>query len=57
MVPMELVGVRLELPANTPIVILRETEGRRRVVPIYIGGPGGGRHPLRPGGHRAGDAR
>jgi bifunctional DNase/RNase len=39
MVPMELVGVRLELPANTPIVILRETEGRRRVVPIYIGGP------------------
>ena len=39
MVPMELVGVRLELPANTPIVILREAEGRRRVVPIYIGGP------------------
>src|SRR6478735_11025849 len=39
MVPMELVGVRLELPANTPIVILRESEGRRRVVPIYIGGP------------------
>lgn len=36
---MELVGVRLELPANTPIVLLREQEGRRRVLPIYIGGP------------------
>ena len=39
MVEMELVGVRLELPANTPIVLLREQEGRRRVLPIYIGGP------------------
>ena len=39
MVPMELVGVRLELPANTPIVLLAGAEGRRRVVPIYIGGP------------------
>jgi len=32
-------GVRLELPGNTPIVLLRELEGRRRVLPIYIGGP------------------
>lgn len=39
MVEMELVGVRLELPANTPIVLLREQAGRRRVLPIYIGGP------------------
>ncbi len=39
MVPVELLGVRLELPANTPIVLLRETEGRRRILPIYIGGP------------------
>jgi bifunctional DNase/RNase len=39
MVEMELVGVRLELPANTPIVLLREQSGRRRVLPIYIGGP------------------
>jgi bifunctional DNase/RNase len=39
MVPMELLGVRLELPANSPIVLLRETEGRHRVLPIYIGGP------------------
>lgn len=38
MIPVELLGVRLELPANTPIVLLRETEGRRRVLPIYIGG-------------------
>jgi bifunctional DNase/RNase len=39
MVEMELVGVRLELPANTPIVLLREQAGQRRVLPIYIGGP------------------
>jgi bifunctional DNase/RNase len=39
MVEMELEGVRLELPANTPILLLREQEGRRRVLPIYIGGP------------------
>ncbi len=36
-VPLELLGVRLEVPANTPIVLLQETEGRRRVLPIYIG--------------------
>jgi bifunctional DNase/RNase len=36
---MELLGVRLEQPANTPIVLLRESEGRRRVLPIYIGNP------------------
>ena len=39
MVEMELVGVRLELPANAPIVLLRESGGARRVLPIYIGGP------------------
>jgi bifunctional DNase/RNase len=36
---MELVGVRLEVPANTPVVILQESNGRRRVLPILIGGP------------------
>jgi len=36
---MDLVGVRLEVPANTPVVMLRETTGRRRVLPILIGGP------------------
>lgn len=33
---MELLGVRLELPANAPVVLLREQTGQR-VLPIYIG--------------------
>lgn len=37
MVPVELQAVRLELPANQPVVLLRELEGRHRVLPIYIG--------------------
>ena len=36
-VEMELLGVRLELPANAPVVLLREQQGERRVLPIYIG--------------------
>jgi uncharacterized protein len=36
-VEMELLGVRLELPANAPVVLLREQTGDRRVLPIYIG--------------------
>jgi bifunctional DNase/RNase len=36
---MELVGVRVELPSNSPIVLLRELAGKRRVLPIFIGGP------------------
>jgi len=36
---MELLGVRVEMPANAPVVLLRETEGKRRLLPIYIGGP------------------
>lgn len=39
MVEMELLGVRVELPSNTPIVLLRETDGERRMLPIFIGGP------------------
>ena len=42
MVPMELVGVRIELPSNTPIVILRvqgDDEADPRMLPIFIGGP------------------
>lgn len=39
MIEMELVGVRVELPTNTPIVLLREAEGEHRMVPIFIGGP------------------
>lgn len=39
MVEMDLVGVRVELPSNTPIALLRERTGERRVLPIFIGGP------------------
>jgi bifunctional DNase/RNase len=39
MVEMELLGVRLELPANAPVVLLREQGGERRVLPIYIDAP------------------
>jgi bifunctional DNase/RNase len=35
-IPLELVGVRIELPTNTPIVLLRETGGTR-YLPIWIG--------------------
>ena len=35
-VPMELVGVRIELPTNTPILLLREKDGSR-YLPIWIG--------------------
>ncbi len=38
-IEMELVGVRVQMPTNTPILLLRETGGQRRIVPIYIGGP------------------
>ena len=36
---MELVGIELERPPNIPCLLLRETEGRGRVLPIFIGGP------------------
>ena len=39
MTPMELVGVRVEIPANTPMVLLREQDGQQRLLPIYIGSP------------------
>lgn len=39
MTPMELVGVRVEIPANTPMVLLREQSGEQRLLPIYIGSP------------------
>lgn len=34
---MHLVGVRVELPTNNPIVLLREADGEHRVLPIFIG--------------------
>ena len=36
---MELIGVRVEVPANTPMVLLREQSGAQRLLPIYIGSP------------------
>lgn len=36
---MELVGVRVELPSNTPIVLLREMSDAARLLPIFIGAP------------------
>ncbi len=38
-VEMELVGVRVQMPTNAPILLLRESAGERRTIPIYIGGP------------------
>ena len=38
MIPMSLVGVRVEVPTNQPIVLLRENDGQR-YLPIYIGSP------------------
>ncbi len=37
-VQMEIVGVRIELPTNTPILLLRERDGNR-YLPIWIGTP------------------
>lgn len=34
---MELLGVQVEMPANTPMVMLREVDDRARVLPIFIG--------------------
>ena len=36
LIPMEVVGVRVELPSNQPIVLLREKDGSR-YLPIWIG--------------------
>src|SRR5260221_7718338 len=35
---MSLVGVRVEVPSNQPIVLLREDDGQR-YLPIFIGNP------------------
>lgn len=56
MAEMELLGIKLELPSNIPIVMLREVHGDRRVLPIFIGLPEAnaihlaleGREPARP---------
>ena len=38
MIRVTLVGVRVEVPSNQPIVLLRESEGQR-YLPIFIGSP------------------
>jgi len=38
MIPVEVLGVRVELPTNQPIVVLRERTGDR-YLPIWIGAP------------------
>jgi bifunctional DNase/RNase len=37
MVEMHLAAVRVELPTNNPVVLLQETEGAHRTLPIFIG--------------------
>jgi bifunctional DNase/RNase len=39
MVEMELVAVRIELPGNIPVVVLRELSEEHRLLPIFIGQP------------------
>jgi len=36
---MELVGIEVERPPNIPCLVLRETDGAGRILPIFIGGP------------------
>jgi len=38
-IELELVAVRVELPSNTPVLVLRELVGRRRQLTIFIGNP------------------
>ncbi len=42
MIALELIGVRLEMPGRVHVVFLRERDGERRVLPIYIGEPEAG---------------
>ena len=37
MVEMHLSAVRVELPSNNPLLLLQETTGEKRTLPIYIG--------------------
>jgi bifunctional DNase/RNase len=39
MVEVRLSAVRVDLQSNTPVVLLQETEGARRSLPIFIGAP------------------
>jgi bifunctional DNase/RNase len=37
MIPLSIVGLRLEVPSNQPIVLLREQAPGRRLLPIFVG--------------------
>ena len=39
LVELNLVGVRLEIPSNVPVLMLKESAGKMRELPIFIGGP------------------
>lgn len=39
MIEVELSGVRVEMPSNTPLVVLREVGAPHRELSIFIGGP------------------
>lgn len=39
MVEVELAAVRVDLQSNTPVVLLQETMGAKRTLPIFIGPP------------------
>lgn len=39
MIEMSVQGVRVELPSNSPVVLLEEVEGEHRTLPIFIGTP------------------
>ncbi|MFL2986828.1 MAG: bifunctional nuclease family protein [Candidatus Poriferisodalaceae bacterium] len=39
MIEMELLGVQVELPSNSPLLLLRETGGLGRVLPVVIDTP------------------
>ncbi|MFM9122373.1 MAG: bifunctional nuclease family protein [Actinomycetota bacterium] len=39
MIEVRLEGIRLEIPQNTPVLMLREQGGVKRLMPIYIGAP------------------
>ena len=36
LIPMEVIGVRVEMPSNQPIVLLKEIDGSR-FLPIWVG--------------------
>ena len=38
-IEMDLIGVRIELPTNAPILLLREQAPNPRLLPIFIGAP------------------